>query len=159
MSNSELFKRLFDRAMVQENGCWEWASACTGRGYGVIKHKGHHLLAHRAAYDLCVADIPPSMYVCHRCDNPPCVNPEHLFLGTAQVNSDDCVVKGRIAQGERCNAVLTEDKVQEIRCLIDEGRWSQHEIARRFDVAQSTIWRIKFGLNWAWLPEVEEIVR
>jgi len=91
--------------VVADTGCWEWTGCRDGaprngsdpRGsYGRFALDGYHMMpAHRASYELFRGPIPDGMFVCHHCDNPPCVNPAHLFLGTAQDNADDTVRKGR----------------------------------------------------------------
>lgn len=76
--------------------CWNWIGAVTGFGYGRFKlPDGRHVLAHRALFISMVREISPDLLVLHRCDNPRCVNPEHLFVGTHQDNSDDKFAKGR----------------------------------------------------------------
>lgn len=78
------------------DGCWEWAGASNGAGgYGSFSFLGRRFLAHRFAAWLTFGDIPTGMLVCHQCDNPKCVRPEHLFLGTALDNARDAVAKGR----------------------------------------------------------------
>jgi hypothetical protein len=151
MIESDLFDRLFDRAMVnEETGCWEFSGTLVNGGYGQISHKNKGLLAHRVAYELVVAYIPDGMLVLHSCDNPPCVNPQHLFLGTHQDNSDDCVAKGRIAHnvGSLAGAAkLTEEDVLKIKERLS-ARMTQRRIAEEFGVAPSAITRIKKGLYW-----------
>lgn len=78
-----------------ETGCWEWIAERNRKGYGMFWHKDSMTGAHRASYELHVGEIPDALHVLHRCDNPPCVNPEHLFLGTNQDNVDDRQRKGR----------------------------------------------------------------
>lgn len=89
--------------MSDPDGCWEWLGARLPKGYGFIqgtRWRGEDipyrpLRAHRVAYELAVGLIPDGMYVLHRCDNPPCCNPAHLFVGTAKDNARDMVAKGR----------------------------------------------------------------
>jgi hypothetical protein len=96
------------------------------------------------------------MWVLHRCDNASCINPSHLFLGTAQDNVDDMIAKGRNApplRGEgNGKAILTTHQVQSIRRLIAEG-WRSCDLARRFGVSPGAICHIKSGRTWAWLPQ------
>ena len=75
-------------------GCWEWSGAKVQQGYGLIKRKdGAQLRAHRVAYELAYGEIPAGMFVCHRCDNPRCIRPSHLFLGNHDENMADMVIK------------------------------------------------------------------
>ena len=88
---------------IKDSGCWEWIGARDRHGYGRyycrLKYKSigkkNHTLAHRFSWEHFKGQIPLNLFVCHKCDNPPCVNPEHLFLGTTQDNTRDCINKGR----------------------------------------------------------------
>jgi Mor family transcriptional regulator len=125
-------------------GCWEWHAARTRKGYGQgwIGKRG---LAHRLAWELTSGPIPDGLCVLHRCDNPPCVRPEHLFLGTQHENIADAVQKGRMASEKR-RAKLTADAV---RCLRAEYRGeSPYGLARRYGVAPPTIYAILRGWHW-----------
>lgn len=82
-----------------ENGCWEWAGLTDRDGYGRMKRNSKSTLAHRLSYELYKGVIPDDKMVCHTCDNPRCVNPEHLYIGDAKTNRQDCVSRGRTNQG------------------------------------------------------------
>lgn len=82
--------------VVKSEGCWEWQGAKRSNGYGVIYKKGKSTQAHRFSWMITSGAIPEGMYVCHKCDNRPCVRPDHLFLGTHTDNMRDCGAKGRI---------------------------------------------------------------
>lgn len=128
-------------------GCWLWTGY---RGkYGTVSVGNRSVSAHRRAYGLAKGPIPPGMYVLHRCDLPGCVNPAHLFLGTAADNSRDMVRKGRSTFGERHHgAKLTEAEVQLIR-NEPRTRGSGRRLAQRFGVTPTTISAIRNGESWS----------
>ena len=132
--------------------CWEWQGWCQPNGYGVFDVKPRKHLAHRAAYALFVGPVP-DLSVLHRCDNPRCVRPGHLFLGTAQDNSDDMVAKGRWRgyenrRGEAHHMTrVTEDMVREMRAA-HAGGMSQRSVGRAFGVPAGTIHFILTGKTW-----------
>lgn len=135
------------------SSCWIWNGAVTGRGYGVLgSNRSNRFLAHRFSYIHFIGDIPDGMYVCHRCDNPLCVNPCHLFLGSPQDNMDDMVRKGRSVRGERVSgAKLREVQVREIKQALLVGAPPAREIAARYGVDVSLIHKIRQGRAWKWL--------
>jgi hypothetical protein len=126
--------------------CWNWIGARDEAGYGLFRRNR----AHRHLFQQAVGDIPPGVLVLHRCDNPGCVSPAHLFLGNHQDNVDDMLLKGRgnKARGEAAgNARLTADDVINIR----RDDRTQEKIASDYGVAQTTISAIKRKLNWGFL--------
>lgn len=143
--------------------CWLWRAAKAGgsRGcwYGVIGRGSHlegNVRAHRLAYELIYGPIPAGMNVCHTCDNPECVRPDHLFLGTQKDNVLDAISKGRqinppIKRGENHGMVkLTTTQVLQIREELKAGN-RQTDIAEHYNVTQAAISLIKLGKKWAWL--------
>lgn len=146
------FMQRIDRSGGDES-CWEWTAGKSSRGYGTITVGGVNLGAHRFAFENFVGPIPDGMYVCHKCDNPACCNPSHLFLGTALDNNRDRNSKGRAnrAVGERArHALLTSEEVLEIRRTYRQGSsdFNQPALALRFGVSQSTISDIVLGKKW-----------
>ena len=140
------------------DGCWLWVGASrTTFGYGVISRGGRRsqIGAHRASWEIHFGPIPDGMSVLHRCDNPPCVRPDHLFLGTQSDNIRDMARKARLGgqcssegtKGERNgNARLTEQQVAEIRAL--GGTMSQQRIADRFGITQAHVSSILLRQRW-----------
>ena len=139
-----------------ETGCWEWLGSCNRRGYGRW-YEGGEVLAHRYFYEQHVGPIPEGMCVCHRCDNPKCVNPDHLFLGTHRDNMEDCVRKGRQATGERNGqAKLTTAMVREIRERAAHGE-SGSSLGRSYGVRQTSIWKIVNGQHWRGIEDLGDL--
>lgn len=130
-------------------GCWDWEGNLHRQGYGVIRSNRVHHLAHRASYTVFKGDIPKDMFVCHKCDNRRCVNPDHLFLGTVQDNQRDMAEKDRSTYGEKSpSAKLTEADVACILSLKNSGR-TQKQIADLFGVSRPLISLIFNGKVWA----------
>lgn len=135
-----------------ETGCWTWTGSKTGDGYGRLRvGKRRTVLAHRFSFEAHKGPIPTGMFVCHRCDNPICVNPEHLFLGTGADNMQDMVAKGRYVAhrkgpiGERARAAkLTEEKVLAIRA---DARVAT-AVAAEYGVSARAVQMIRARQTW-----------
>lgn len=132
--------------------CLEWQSSISNGGYGLFRMGPKKVSAHRLAYELTYGEIPEGMHICHRCDNPKCVEPEHLFAGTHSDNMRDMVTKGRHAvhdhRGEKSStAKLTEDDVHCIRQLYQEGS-TKTQLAKEFGVTDVNIHYIVTGKSW-----------
>jgi len=125
-----------------DGDCWEFQGSKHRFGYGMINMSGTKAsdikTAHAVAWIIAYGSIPDGMFVCHKCDHPPCCRPDHLFLGTHQDNMDDMVKKGR--GGFR----FTQDQVKQI--LSEYG--TDEEIAEKFGCSASKIWRIRTGQTW-----------
>ncbi len=131
---------------VTAAGCWEWNGARDSRrGYGQCStgdKRRHSDLAHRLSFRAFKGDIPAGMFVCHRCDNPPCINPDHLFIGTPSDNRQDMLTKGRgnFARGERHGqSVLSDAQVANVRFEYARGGVSYQALATQFGVSKSCI--------------------
>lgn len=142
--------------VIKGDGCWIWTGLRSAYGYGLIGRGGKqagNMATHRVSWELHNGPIPAGLVVCHKCDNPPCVNPDHLFVGTQRENVNDCVRKGRhraaCQKGEaNGNAKLTWADVAVIRAAYVPGRVSQQSLADRFGVPQTTISKIIAGQLW-----------
>jgi hypothetical protein len=135
--------------------CWVWTAGSFTGGYGAITVNGRLLKAHRVSWLLYHDDIPDDLCVLHKCDNPPCVNPAHLFLGTTQDNTADLVSKNRQARGERSGmAKLTAEIVRYIRdtYVPDSSTHGSTALARELDVSHQTILRVIKRKCWDHIP-------
>jgi hypothetical protein len=149
--------RFWNKVQRVGDGCWEWTATRDSDGYGRIlvgsRSDGtrQNARAHRVSYLLNCGSIPSGMEVLHKCDNPPCVRPDHLFLGTVDDNMKDMVAKKRAANqaGERNGfAKLTEDAVTAIRLAARDGE-SRGALARAYHVSESCIRAIVTNKRWA----------
>jgi hypothetical protein len=140
---------------VSRTGCFEVNSHYKNvQGYAIVSIDNHHILAHRHIWTECFGAIPENFGVCHKCDNPNCINPEHLFLGTHADNTHDMIKKGR--QVHACGeahgrAKLTIKEVTEIRSRYRayDRRNGARALAREFGVYYQTIHSIEKGNTWA----------
>lgn len=131
------------------SGCWLWLGVVNGAGYGRVglgsREQGMDF-AHRVSFRLHKGEIPSGQDVCHSCDTPLCVNPDHLFLGSRKVNMRDCASKGRVS------AKLSRPQVLAIRAALKSGRL-QKDLAEEYGVHPASIKSIKSGRTWCHVQE------
>ena len=155
--------RLLSKTIIDPiTGCWNWMGGIRSCGYGGIKIANKTYLTHRISYQVHIGDIADGMFVCHKCDNPSCINPEHLFLGDNYINILDASIKNRLATGSKNGAhthkekvrkgsmigtaKLTENQVLEIRSMYKII--PQKQLAKNYGVSRGTIQNIHEGRNW-----------
>lgn len=153
----DLWTRIYSRVKInEETGCWEW-QGCKRSGYGrtIIGSRTDGTrrteCTHRISYMLNYGEIPKGMEVCHKCDNPSCINPDHLFLGTYKDNAMDCLNKGRMynPKGEKQGrSKLKEVDVATAREEYLKGEVSSRELAKRYNVSRKTMWDALTGKTW-----------
>lgn len=142
-------RRFFSRVRINgTDDCHEWHGKSNNMGYGIISFRKVYFLCHRVAYYLDSYQQPGNLRVCHKCDNPKCVNPKHLFLGTSKDNSQDMANKGRSTKGtSHWGSKLTEDDIPKIRDLHTEGV-SIQQIADKFRISRCRISDIILCKTW-----------
>lgn len=165
-------KQRFEQKTKQaDSGCIEWIGSVKPDGYGNAWHNGSNIPAHRLSWILHHGQIPHGMFVCHKCDNPRCVNVDHLFVGTHTDNMRDMFAKGRsrwqksspsgrkpyakksIDHASRYGSSLDESSVAEIKRLIAKKTMIK-EVASMFGVSRPCISAIKAGRRWAHVPAI-----
>lgn len=130
---------------VSETGCMIWMLGTVKGGYGKVSKNGKSKIAHRVIWEARNGPIPDGHILCHRCDVPSCVNPDHLFVGTHKDNSLDMVKKGRSAKGQKvCLSVLTEDLVRQIRAEV--GTYA--DIAAKYNIHPGTARQVILRETW-----------
>jgi hypothetical protein len=142
-------EKFWNQVDVGKNGaCWIWKGK-KEQGYGKIYFKGKRRFAHRVAWELTNGSIPEGLLVLHSCDEPACVNPAHLWLGTQADNMKDMREKGRDVHGEQSpHSRLTEEQVKEILRIHGEGKLNMKEISKLVDVHYNTVRRIINREDW-----------
>jgi len=150
----EAMDRFLRHVILHTNGCWVWKGSKDKDGYG--RHRPipnrSYIRAHRFSWMLYRGDIPEYIHVLHGCDNPPCVNPDHLFLGTNRINIDDMVSKHRQRVGKAIEyAKLNDQQVREIRSY-PSGFLSNASLGRMYGVGKNAIRKVRNGETWKHIP-------
>lgn len=131
----------FSNNIKKTEKCWEWTGNKTKSGYGTISINGKDLRVHRISWERTNGPIPTGFHICHKCDNPACVNPGHLFLGTHIDNMNDSLKKGRRP------SILKKEDIPIIRKMYLDGKY-QKEIGNLYGVSKGCIHDIISGKNW-----------
>lgn len=147
-------------AKVDKNGpimshmktrCWKWLAYCGNSGHGRLRYQGSQKLAHRISWILHNGEIPKGLQVLHKCDNPSCTRPDHLYLGTYKDNVKDMVDRGRVVtrRGEKSNmAKLTREQVKEIREKYNSTNILKSQLAKEYKMSYCAIWNIVNNVSW-----------
>ncbi len=143
--------------------CWLWTAKMSPSGYGYTSLGKKNIRAHRASFEMAYGKIPDGLLVCHKCDNPACVRPDHLFLGTSADNSADMVAKGRVSKGQKHSKVmktttnrgenchlskLAEKDVLDIRARCKPGQRNMTEVAKEYGLTRTTVQTIVYRKSW-----------
>jgi hypothetical protein len=136
-------KRFWDKVEITKS-CWIWRGAISSSGYGSFWFQNRGWKSHRVAFALSRGNLLPGLLVLHKCDNPLCVRPDHLFLGTNLDNNRDMISKGRRVYG---NAKLTTRQVQQIKSLLSKG-YSQKQVRLKFHISSALVSNIANGRRW-----------
>jgi hypothetical protein len=146
MKISQKLARKFWRLVDKSGDCWEWQSYKTWFGHGRFMVNGHCRAAHRVSYTIMIGPIPKGKVLLHLCDNPGCVNPAHLRVGTQGENIRDAAGKGRLRnRGKKLNP----PQVRKIRNLYRKGVYNQTELAKIFDLTVNSVCNIVNRKTWA----------
>jgi hypothetical protein len=145
--------------LAPENECWAWVGGKSRKGYGLFHPKDHTMHAHRFSWVLENGEIPDSLLVLHKCDNPSCVNPKHLFLGTNKENMEDMTRKGRrvgirlgksnfVALGDKNPSTkIPDSEIHKIKTKYGSGSYTYRTLAHEYKVSISQIQKIVRGLQ------------
>ena len=143
-------QRFWDKVNVGgSKDCWVWTGCKRPGGYGQIRYDRRIQKSHRVSWKINCGDIPEGLCVLHKCDNPSCVNPNHLWLGTYQDNSTDMVNKERQSKGENLpQSKITQVYADCIRTAYANGDATYRQLAKEFNISRSTIWYIVTNQTW-----------
>jgi hypothetical protein len=141
----------FWKKVQKGTDCWNWLAHTNNKGYGTFGLNRTMVLAHRLSYELENGPIPKEMCVLHKCDNPRCVKPSHLWLGSKEANNTDMIRKGRdrkaVGMGV-ANSKLTDDTVRKVRDLYKTGKYTWRSLAKRFGMSHTPIGKIIREETW-----------
>lgn len=148
-------QRFWSKTEPKESGCIEWTRAKRSYGYGAVRIERRSLAAHRVAFFLKNGPFPNGAEICHRCDNPPCCNPDHLFIGTHLDNMRDMFSKNRriSAKGEKhAAAKLTESQVRELRTRYANKEGSMEKLGLQYGITRQSAHLIISRQSWPHIP-------
>lgn len=152
--NKQTLEQRFNSRVLRgaPDECWSWTGSALASGYGQIRVEGKTTTAHRVAWALAHGAIPAGQVVCHKCDNPVCCNPAHLFLGTPKDNVQDMIQKGRKAKSHAPHTrmrKLTDDAVRAIR----KDTRPAHIVAHEYGVDEGTVYNVRARRRKALVPD------
>lgn len=145
MTYEKAVERFWSRASKPRRGCWEWQGPRNGSGYGIVNFRDQMWRTHRLSLTLASGPIEDGLQVCHRCDNPPCIRPDHLYVGSALENSMDRADRGRQGVGQFAKLSEADADIIRERALSGED---EAALASDFGVSQNTVRRIARGRIW-----------
>lgn len=158
-TSAERFSRLLAKSVRTSSGCLEWSGARDAAGYGVFsRRKGQSVKAHRMAYEIANGSMKNGLVICHRCDNPSCVDIAHLFIGTIADNNLDCRRKGRAKnppdqKGENHSQhIMSANDVKSIRLRLRNGE-RQASLMREYRMSRNAIHKIATRKSWNHLED------
>jgi len=137
-----------DKIKYHDNGCITWGSHVDGGGYGAIKMFGKTVKTHRLSWIMHYGEIKNNSWVLHKCDNPPCLNPEHLFLGNQSDNMLDAHKKRRLRTPYLDKAKINFDIAEKIRSEYKPGVITQKELGKKYGISRSNVGLIINNINW-----------
>lgn len=139
----------FEDKIAKTDDCWLWTAAANNLGYGQLRVAGKALYAHRISYEIYTGEIATGLVLRHTCDNPRCVNPQHLLLGTKRQNTRDAVERERFgAQRKVGRAKITWKMVDEIKKMLAPKTMTKAQIARHFNIHAKSVYHIEVGNQW-----------
>lgn len=144
-------QRFWAKVIVHSGGCWEWTASVNEAGYGrMTAGRGNQLKAHRVSWELHNGPIPEGMCVLHECDNPPCCNPDHLFLGTQLENQADMRAKGRGSQPPHSYGEAHHNAKFDASAAIaiKADQRSARLVAADYGISQMTVYRLRHSKTW-----------